>query len=177
MDRRSRAHGAGGARGSGTLSVMSTPSGGVELFRLTHDAQYVSVIVLGRHSPGVLARHDILRAEIVIRTQLGTLRLKTNIAPRDVDDWASALDSLADGEPVSWLGDRCPELEIGPLEGSGLWLATVSDPAQSGVIVQIPVTTDQAGNRERLAALHLAYPREVVSTPSGGYQWRRDVDR
>jgi Family of unknown function (DUF5959) len=151
---------------------MNTSSGVVEFIRLGSDAQHLSVVVLGRHSPGVLALHDILRAEIVVRTEIGTLRLKTSVAPSDVDDWDSALGSLADDEPVSWLGNRCPEIEIGPGDGSGFWHATVSDPGQSGVIVQIPVTIDEAGNRERLEALRRAYPREVISTSPGTYQWR-----
>jgi hypothetical protein len=116
--------------------------------------------------------HDILRAEIVVQTQVGTLRLQATIAPSDVDAWEAALGSLADDEPVSWLGHRLPEIEIGPGDGSGFWHATVSDPGQSGVIVQIPVTIDEAGNRDRLEVLRRAYPVEVVSPSPGTYEWR-----
>lgn len=144
----------------------------LEFIRLGGEAQYLSVIVLGRHTPGVLLLHDILRAEIVIETGIGTLRLKTSIAPPDIDAWESAIDSLAEDEPVSWLGSRCPEIEIGPGDGSGFWHATVSDPAQSGVIVQIPITIDEADSRDRLTALRRAYPREVVSTSPNSYEWR-----
>lgn len=45
------------------------------------------------------------------------------------------------------------ETEIGTGDRSGFWHAIVSDPGQSGVIVQIPVTIDEAGNRDRLEAL------------------------
>ena len=144
----------------------------LEFIRLGEEAQYLSVIVLGRHTPGVLPLHDILRAEIVIETGIGTLRLKTSIAPPDIDAWASAIDSLAKDEPVSWLGSRCPEIEIGAGDGSGFWHATVSDPAQSGVIVQIPITIDEADSRDRLTALRRAYPCEVVSTSPTSYEWR-----
>jgi hypothetical protein len=120
----------------------------------------------------VLSLHDILSAEIIIHTQIGTLRVETTIAPSDVDAWEAALDSLADDEPVSWLGNRCPEIEIGPGDGSGFWHATFSDPGQSGVIVQIPVMIDEDGNRDRLDAVRRAYPREVVSTSPGTYEWR-----
>jgi len=34
-------------------------------------------------------------------------------APSDVDDWQGAMNSLADDEPVSWLGNRCPEIKFG----------------------------------------------------------------
>lgn len=151
---------------------MSTSPGALELIRLGGEAQHLSVIVLGRYSPGVLSLHDILRAEIVIQTGIGMLRLKTTIAPSDIDGWEDAINSLAAGEPVSWLGNRCPEIEIGPGDGSGFWYVTVSDPGQSGVVVQIPVTIDEAGNRDRLEALRRAYPREVVSTAPGVYVWR-----
>jgi hypothetical protein len=87
-------------------------------------------------------------------------------------DWEAALDALAADEPVSRLGSRCPEIEIGPGDGSGFWHATVSDPARSGMSVQIPVTVDEDANRERLAAVRRAYPREVVSSSPGAYAWR-----
>jgi hypothetical protein len=151
---------------------MNTSPGALELIRLGDEVQHLSVIVLGRYSPGVLPLHDILRAEIIIQTEIGTLRLETTIAPRDVDDWESAMNALAADEPVSWLGHRCPGIEIGPGDGSGFWHATVSDPGQSGVIVQIPVTIDEAGNRDRLEALRRAYPREVASVAPGTYEWR-----
>lgn len=151
---------------------MNTPPGPLEMLRLARDGQHVSVVVLGRYSPGVLSLHDILSAEIIIHTQIGTLRLKATIAPSDVDAWETALDSLADDEPVSWLGHRCPEIEIGPGDGSGFWHAMVSDPGQSGVIVQIPVEIDEDGNRDRLDALRQAYPLEVVSPSPGTYEWR-----
>ncbi|MEY9861004.1 hypothetical protein ABH935_006642 [Catenulispora sp. GAS73] len=144
----------------------------VELIRFGDESQHLSVVVLGRHTPGVLNLHDILRAEIIVETGIGTLRLATTIASSDVDDWERALDLLADDEPVSWLGDRCPEIEIGPGDGTGFWRATVSDPAQSGVIVQIPITIDEADSHSRLEDLRRAYPSEVVATSPGAYQWR-----
>jgi hypothetical protein len=151
---------------------MNTPPGALELLRLGGEFQYLSVIVLGRHSPGMLMLHDILRAEIIVQTEIGMLRLETAIAPQDVDEWESALDALAADEPVSWLGHRCPGIEIGPGDGSGFWHATVSDPGQSSVIVQIPVTIDEVGNRDRLRTVWQAYPSEVVSTAPGTYAWR-----
>ncbi|MBR7835204.1 hypothetical protein KDL01_18165 [Actinospica durhamensis] len=151
---------------------MNTTPDSIELIRLGTGAQYLSVIVLGRHTPGVLPLHDMLRAEIVIETGIGTLRLKTTIAPSDIDAWESAIDALAEDEPVSWLGNRCPEIQIGPGDGSGFWHATVSDPAQSGAIVQIPITIDVDESRARLTAVQQAYPREVVSTSPGSYEWR-----
>lgn len=78
---------------------MSTSSRSLELFRLGNEFQYLSVTVLGRHSPGVLPLHDTLRAKIIIQTEIGTLRLETSIAPSDVDDWASVIDALAADEP------------------------------------------------------------------------------
>ena len=151
---------------------MDTSPEAIELIRLGDEAQHLSVVVLGRHSPGVLALHDVLRAEIVVESGIGTLRLATIIAPADVDDWDGALGLLADDEQVSWLGDRCPEIEIGPGDGTGFWHATVSDPAQSGVAVQIPITINEDDNRARLEAVRKAYPCEVESTSPGSYQWR-----
>jgi hypothetical protein len=152
---------------------MNTTPGDLEMLRLEKEGQQLSVVVLGRYSPGLLSPlHDILSAEIIVHTQIGMLRLETTIAPSDVDAWEAALDSLAADEPVSWLGHRSPEIEIGPGDGSGFWHATVSDPAQSGVIVQIPVEIDEDGNRDRLEALRRAYPLEVVSPSPGTYEWR-----
>lgn len=54
---------------------MNMTPDNIELIRLGAGAQYLSVIVLGRHTPGVLPLHDVLRAEIVIETGIGMLRL------------------------------------------------------------------------------------------------------
>jgi hypothetical protein len=140
---------------------MDVTPDGIELIHLGGEAQYLSVTVLDWYAPGVPSLHDILSAQIVIETGIGTLLLDTTIAPSDVDAWGRAIDSLEQDEPVSWLGNRCPEIEIGPGDGTGFWHATVSDPAQSGMIVQIPVTIDVEESRERLAAVLQAYPREV----------------
>ena len=62
-------------------SPMNTTPSDLEMLRLEKEGQHLSVVVLGRHSPGLLSPlHDVLSAEIIIHTQIGTLRLETTIA-------------------------------------------------------------------------------------------------
>lgn len=153
---------------------MNTSPGPLELFRLGDETQYLSVIVLGRDAPGVLPYHDVLRVGIIIETGIGTLRLENTLDPIHVDDLEGALDSLADNAAFSWLGSRLPGIEVEPEDEEDeddYRLVSVFDLDQSGVAVQVLLTIDVAENHDRLEAVRRAYPREVVETSPGVFQW------
>jgi hypothetical protein len=59
-----------------------------------------------------------------------------------------------------------------PLVARASYAIRADNPGQSDVIVQIPVTIDEEGNRDRLDAVRRAYSLEVVSTSPGTYEWR-----
>ncbi|WP_449064229.1 DUF5959 family protein [Planomonospora algeriensis] len=145
----------------------------LEFIRLGDEENRLVVKVLGRHQPGVLSGHDYLDAELVVTTGFAGGRLTTCLLPDDLDDWASALDSLAAGREVCWLeSGRTPEVVIQPSGQSGGAVVTVKDHPASGAWVRMPVRLTDGWipeHRDRLEQVKETWPREVEETSPGVY--------
>ncbi|MFC8230841.1 DUF5959 family protein [Streptomyces sp. NPDC057287] len=159
---------------------MDTMDGAINLIHLADrpgtNGQSISVRILGRYQPGILTGHDFLDCEIVIKAESVTGSFAVTLLPEDLQDWENALATLESGRSAMWLSSgRTPSMKFTPDEGGGLW-ASVHDEPASGVTVTVPLfvppkwVTEQ---RNLLAQAREAYPREVVETSPGAYEWRR----
>jgi hypothetical protein len=139
--------------------------------------QSVSVRVLGRSQPGILTGHDFLDCEIVVRAESGTVTFPVTLLPGDLEDWETVLAALEAGRPAAWLeSGRTPSMTFRPTR-SGALRVSVHDDVSSGMSVTVtllvpsrPWVGDQRG---LLAKVHEVYPREVIQTSPGAYEWRR----
>ncbi|MET7827724.1 DUF5959 family protein [Streptomyces sp. NPDC005386] len=169
-----------------SASADSTPStasagGGINLIHLAdrpgNSGHSVSVRVLGRFQPGVLTGHDLLDSEIVVVAESLRAAYPVTLLPEDLEDWEQSLATLESDRFAVWLASgRTPSMKIRPNETGGLWV-TVHDGPTSAVTVTVPLfalsstwITDQ---RALLTRAREAYPREVVETSPGAYEWRR----
>ncbi|MFF4557391.1 DUF5959 family protein [Streptomyces sp. NPDC001422] len=162
-------------------STASAGDGGINLIHLTDrpgtSGHSVSVRVLGRSQPGVLTGHDLLDSEIVVVAESVRAAYPVTLLPEDLEDWEQSLATLESGRFAVWLASgRTPSMKIKPAETGGLWV-TVHDGPTSAVTITVPLfapsstwTTDQ---RALLTRAREVYPREVVETSPGAYEWRR----
>lgn len=137
----------------------------------------VSVRVLGRAQPGILTGHDFLDCEIVIEARAVTAHFSVTLLPEDLEEWEDALATLESGPVATWLtSGRTPSVEL-ESAGTGTLSVSVHDGPSSGVTVtvplSVPLSTLLAEQRGLLARAREAYPREVVETSPGAYEWRR----
>ena len=137
----------------------------------------VSVRILGRHRPGTLTGHDLLDCEIVVKAESVDGNFPVTLLREDLEDWEDALATLESGRFAMWLvSGRTPSMKLKPDESGGLWVS-VHDGPSSGVTVTVPLfvppPTWVTEQRDLLARAHEAYPREVVETSPGTYEWRR----
>ncbi|MFI1205639.1 DUF5959 family protein [Streptomyces sp. NPDC020883] len=106
----------------------------VELIHLADHENSVVVRVLGRRDSGELD------AEVVIASTFCNGRLGLCLAPKDVEDWANALDGLAAGRSICWMTDvRNPEINIEFNTQFSVPLITVEDVQGSGTAMAVPV--------------------------------------
>jgi hypothetical protein len=147
-----------------------------ELVRLGDEENTLVVKVLGRHQPGVPSGHDHLDAEIVVTSGFASGRLTTCLLPEDLEDWASALDSLTAGREACWLDfGRIPEIAVRPGGRPDAAVVTVKDHPASGVWVHMPVRLADgwiSDHRDRLERIGRVWPREVEETSPGVFVWR-----
>ncbi|MEW2306761.1 DUF5959 family protein [Streptomyces sp. NPDC006655] len=139
----------------------------------------VFVRVLGRFQSGILTGHDVLDCEIVIVTEAVNATFAVTVLPEDLADWEDALTTLESGRFATWLDSgRTPSMKFKPDRSGGLWVS-VHDGPSSGVTVTVPLfapsETWAAEQRDLLARVRETYPREVVETSPGAYEWRRPV--
>ncbi|MEW1600417.1 DUF5959 family protein [Streptomyces sp. NPDC093808] len=139
----------------------------------------VSVRVLGRFQPGILTGHDFLDCEIVIVAESVNATFPVTLLPEDLEDWEGALAALRSGRSAMWLeSGRTPSMKFKPDEGGGLWVSVYDGPA-SGVTVTVPLFALSSAwvdeQRDLLTRVRGVYPREVVETSPGAYEWRRDT--
>ncbi|MFJ8865437.1 DUF5959 family protein [Streptomyces sp. NPDC102473] len=141
--------------------------------------QSVSVRILGRYQPGILTGHDFLDCEIVINAESVNGNFAVTLLPEDLEDWEGALAALESGRFATWLASgRTPSMKFKPDGGGGLWVSVYDEPS-SGVTVTLPLfvpPTWVTQQRELLARAREVYPREVVETSPGAYEWRRAHD-
>lgn len=137
----------------------------------------VSVRVLGRFQPGVLTGHDFLDCEIVVMAESVNATFPVTLLPEDLEDWEGALAALGAGRFARWLDSgRTPSMEFKPDESGGLRVSVQDGPA-SGVTVTLPLVVLPPAwvdeQRDLLTRVREVYPREVVETSPGAYEWRR----
>ncbi|WP_406476299.1 DUF5959 family protein [Streptomyces sp. NBC_01615] len=140
----------------------------------------VAVRVLGRQQPGVLFGHDFLECEIVVATESVSATFSVTLLPEDLEDWEDTLATLEAGRFATWLDSgRTPSMRFKPDESGGLWVS-VHDGPSSAVTVTVPLFSPAPGwvgeQHVLLSRVREVYPREVVETSSGAYEWRRDRD-
>lgn len=84
---------------------------------------------------------------------------------------------LESGRFAMWLDSgRTPSMKFKPAESHGLWVS-VHDGPSSGVTVTVPLFappgTWASEQRDLLARVREVFPREVIETSPGAYEWRR----
>jgi hypothetical protein len=126
----------------------------VDLVHLADHENSVVIRVLGRRGPGEID------AEVVITSTFCNGRLSLCLAPKDLDDWAKALDDLAAGQSICWMTDlRNPEINIEFNTQFSVPLITVEDVQGSGTAMAVPVdlpdgwVEEQRGRLERVRQL------------------------
>ncbi|MCF4139034.1 DUF5959 family protein [Streptomyces sp. Tue 6430] len=147
----------------------------VDLIRLADDeGNSVVVRVTGRYMPGVLTGHDTLTANVLVTTGFVSGQLEVRLSPSDLVAWETALDSLAAGRDISWMGGRAPEIRIELEGGRGCPDVIVDDVPGSMATVTVPVALEEGwvdDQRRRSDEVRRRWPREVVEPSSGVYEW------
>ncbi|MFD5137968.1 DUF5959 family protein [Streptomyces sp. NPDC058378] len=159
---------------------MDSTDGVINLIHLADrpgtSGQSVSVRILGRYQPGILTGHDFLDCEIVINAESVNGNFAVTLLPEDLEDWEDSLATLESGRFAVWLvSGRTPSMKFEPDEGGGLWVS-VHDGPSSGVTVKVPLfvsPTWVTEQRDLLDEARGAYPREVIETSPGAYEWGR----
>lgn len=150
----------------------------MDLIHLSDGDNSFRVRILGRRMPGVLPLHDLLDAEVLIKSGFVNGRLTFGLFPADVDGWDHALDVLAAGHDVVWIDDdRSPEIKVQALDEEHETPAVrVEDVTGSGVHVFLPLCLEEGWIDDQRRLLHQVrqeWPREVLETSPGTYEWRR----
>ncbi|MEU7568283.1 DUF5959 family protein [Streptomyces fradiae] len=141
------------------------------------DGSRCVVRVTGRYRPGVPTHHDILRADVLASTSYLDARLDVYLFPHDLDVWERRLADLGPGETVTIGGDRGLNLTIHVHEDGRLSIQ-IMDPDRLCAELGIQPRGDWiAEHRARLDQVRRAWPREVVETASGAFEWSPDRKR
>ncbi len=135
------------------------------------DGDRCIVRVTGRSQPGVLTGHDILHADVLASASFVHAQLDLYLLPHDLDSWEQQLSNLRPGQTASIGGDRGLSLYIQIHEDG--WLSIqVSDPDRLTTVLGMRPQGDwTAEHRGRLEQVRLAWPREVIETAPGAYEW------
>ncbi|MEV7602300.1 DUF5959 family protein [Kitasatospora sp. NPDC089797] len=141
-------------------------SGDDVLLHLADRENSVVIRVLGRggteerEQPDAQDDHEggtagYLEAEVVVASTFCNGRLPLRLSQEDLEDWAEALDELADGHSVCWMTDlRNPEIAVEFDSQFSVPLVTVEDVQGSGSAMAVPVDLADGWideQRERLA--------------------------
>ncbi|MFI1000024.1 DUF5959 family protein [Streptomyces galbus] len=147
----------------------------VDLIRLADDeGNSVVVRVTGRDMPGVLTRHDTLTADVLVTTGFVSGHLELWLLPGDLAEWEAALESLAAGQDITWLGDRAPEIRVRLAGERGCPEVVVEDVPGSMATVTVPVALEEGWTdeqRRRLDEVRRRWAREVVEPAFGVFEW------
>lgn len=144
----------------------------VDLIHLADPAGNRCIVrVTGRSQPGVLTGHDILRADIFASASFVDARLDLYLFQHDLDSWEEALSHLGPDRTAGIGGDRGLSLDIHVHEDG--WLSIqVSDPDRLTALLGTRPAGDWiADHRRRLEQVRLTWPREVIETAPGAYEW------
>ncbi|MFI8004684.1 DUF5959 family protein [Streptomyces sp. NPDC086010] len=152
-------------------------AGKLDLIRLADGESSLVVQVQSRHMPGVMPLHDYLDAVIVVTSGFAHGRLEVCLAPDDVDNWTEVLGALAAGRNATWMDDgRNPELRFESFGQDGIGAVVVEDVAGSGTSIRVRVRLADGwidDHYQRLHDVQASWPREVLETSPGAYEWRR----
>ncbi|MGY1454056.1 DUF5959 family protein [Streptomyces sp. SS8] len=141
------------------------------------DGNRCVVRITGRFRPGILIGHDILRADVLASASFVDARLDLHLSQRDLDSWEQQLSSLGPGRTAGIDSGRGLSLDIHVHE-DGLLSIQISDPDRLTTVLGVRPRGDWiAEHRERLEQVRLAWPREVVETAPGAYDWSPDRAR
>ncbi|MEU1497629.1 DUF5959 family protein [Streptomyces sp. NPDC005732] len=160
---------------------MDSTDGVIDLIHLADrpgtSGHSVSVRILGRSQPGILTGHDFLECEIVVKAESVDGNFPVTLLPEDLEDWEDTLATLESGRSAEWLtSGRTPSMTFKPDE-RGTLRVTVHDGPSSAVTVTVPLFAPPAKwateQRDLLGLARRTYPREVVETSPGAYEWRR----
>ncbi|MEV7130512.1 DUF5959 family protein [Streptomyces sp. NPDC093260] len=154
------------------MSSFMTEPAPMDLIHLADpDGNRCIVRVTGRFQPGVLTGHDILHADVLASASFVDARLDLYLFQHDLDSWEQELSSLGPGQTASIGGDRGLSLDIHVHEDG--WLSIqVSDPDRlTAVLGTRPQGDWIAEHRGRLEQVRQSWPREVIETAPGTYEW------
>ncbi|AJT63135.1 DUF5959 family protein [Streptomyces chattanoogensis] len=141
------------------------------------DGNRCIVRVTGRSRPGVLTGHDILCADVLASASFVDARLDLSLRHQDLDAWEQELSHLEPGRTVGIGGGRGLSLDI-HMHGDDWLSIQVSDPDRLTTVLGIRPQGDWiAEHRGRLERVRLAWPREVIETAPGAYEWSPDRGR
>ncbi|WP_410539557.1 DUF5959 family protein [Streptomyces sp. KL2] len=135
------------------------------------DGNRCIVRITGRFRPGILTGHDILRADVLASASFVDARLDLHLSQRDLDSWEQQLSSLGPGRTAGIDSGRGLSLDIHVHEDG--WLSIqISDPDRLTTVLGVRPRGDWiTEHRERLEKVRLTWPREVVETAPGAYEW------
>ncbi|PZT76075.1 MULTISPECIES: DUF5959 family protein [unclassified Streptomyces] len=150
----------------------------VDLIHLADpDGDRCVVRVAGRYQPGVLTGHDILRAEVLVSTSFVDARLDLYLFHDDLDSWEQQLSDLGPGRTAGIGGERGLNLEIHVHEDGELSIQ-ITDPDRLWTVLGTRPREDwRAEHRKSLEHVRKTWPREVIETSPGAYEWNPDRKR
>jgi len=136
------------------------------------------VRVTGRFEPGVLTGHDILRATVIVSSNGVQGELALFLLSEDLDEWGEALDrGLSAGSTVAIAGDRGPGIDL-RVQRNRRVAVRVHEADHLDIAMKFPIGPVWVDDlRQRLARVHRAWPREVLKTAPGVYEWNPDRQR
>lgn len=135
------------------------------------DGNRCVVRVTGRHQPGVLTGHDILRADVLVTASFVDARLELHLLQQDLDAWQRDLALLAPGKGATIGGDRGLSLGFF-MHGAGTVSLTAEDPDRLSVMLWLePRGAWIEDHHRRLHQVRETWPSEVVETAPMAYEW------
>ncbi|MFE2962659.1 DUF5959 family protein [Streptomyces sp. NPDC059340] len=149
----------------------------MDLINLSDGDNSFRVRVLGRRGPGILPVHDLLDAEITLKSSFISGVLGVCFYHSDLDAWSLALDALGAGRNADWLDNgNGPVIRIElPNDHHDVPTVIVEDSSGSGTSAIIPVVLDDGWldeQRNHLLEVVRTWPSEVLKTSPGAYEWR-----
>ncbi|WP_329295634.1 DUF5959 family protein [Streptomyces sp. NBC_01455] len=152
-------------------SFMAEPAP-MDLIHLADpDGNRCIVRVTQRFQPAVLTGHDILHAAVLASASFVDARLDLYLFQHDLDSWEQELSSLGPGQTASIGGDRGLSLDIHVHEGGWLSIQVSDQDRLTAVLGTRPQGDWIAEHRGRLEQVRQTWPREVIETAPGTYEW------
>ncbi|WP_436991038.1 DUF5959 family protein [Streptomyces sp. enrichment culture] len=155
-----------------------TEPGPMDLVHLADpDGTRFVVRVVGRFEPGVLTGHDILRVDVLASTSFVDARLDAYLCPADLDSWERQLSRMGPGRTAAIDRDRGLSFDI-HMHEDGCLSVQIIDPDRLTAVLGTEPQGDWIGEHQgRLEQVRAAWPREVVETAPGAYEWSPDRER